>query len=369
MKTTLFKMVIITATLYIVHPLNFSAANTALQPLDRSFPWFEVNPMCSRLTFSYQDKEGNMKPMALESLPIEYYLHESIPTQYRPFFYVAADTWNKKLKEEIIRINSEIDRNPINTESNRSDRKNVIYLVDEEYFQGESTEFSQNRLKDIDMFIPGLSRHAPPEIIDESLPFFPITETDIMIREEILTDLELYRYTLIMNLQKLGVEGPLFDVRVDDLRYMVFFRLESMTVEEFRSLTLESLERTRDAVNNRSSNLIGMSDSQELDWAIEELRNMKPARVRSFKYDGIAKLLDVDMEMMRTQSSVILVSTIMHEMGHGLGLNQIPSNPDGPRLLMEEHPYNKLSEMTIPKEIDPYALLGTLCLYRDILSY
>ncbi len=371
MKTAHFKIIVIFFLIYITSSSSFSTVNmiSLLQPLERSFSWFRNNRICPFLTTVHLAKDGRVKPMALISLPKEYYLHESIPREYRPFFYVAADAWNMKLREDVIRISSEIDRNPINTEHNRLDQKSVIYLVDGKSFQEISTDFNQNQLTDTDLFLPGLSRNVFPKIIDESLPFLPIVETDMMIREEALTDLEYYRYSLIRNLQQLGVEVPLFDVSIGDLRRMVFFHLENITVEKYRSLVLENLEKRRDTINSiNSTNLIKGIDSKGLDQDIEDLRSMESERVRFFKYDGIIRLLNVDIEMMETQSSTTLVNTITHEMGHGLGLPHIPPRPDVRRPLMEESTYNTLNDLTIPKEIGSYAFWGVHCLYRDILS-
>ena len=244
-------------------------------------------------------------------------------------------------------------------------------MANEEHFQRASVEFthSSNQLRDDDLFLPGISMHAFPEVIDESLPFLPISETDMMIREEVLTDLEFYRYNLIMNLKKLEVEEePLFDMSVEDLRDMVYFTLKDMTVEEYRFLTLRHLERSRDVINDIDPNAMGGINSRELDMEIERLRNMESERVRFLKYDGITRLLNVDMEMMEDQSSISLVKAIMHEIGHGFGLNHIPPRRDEPRPLMEENIYTTLSDLTVPKEIDFYAIWGMFCLYEDILS-
>ena len=209
MKTIL--LMIIVALFCIVNLSSFSTASmTALAqpPLNRSFPLFEDDPMCLDLTFPHQDQAGYIRPIAFEALPIEYYLHESIPREYRPFFYVAADTWNRRLQQEVIRISSAIDHNPINIEHNLSDQKNVIYLIDREYFREISINFSPNQLEDLDFFPPGISRHFLSKALDESGLFLPISETDMMIREEILTDLEVYRHHLITSLQELGAEEP-----------------------------------------------------------------------------------------------------------------------------------------------------------------
>ena len=342
MKTTLFKIMALFVLLYVGSLSNSSTANMTsfIQELHRPFTSFTSNPMCPFLTFSYRFNDGSIKPWVFQSLPIEYHLHESIPRQYRPFFHIAKNAWNRKFKKDVIKISDEIDRNPMNTKKNRSDQKNVIYLIDEEFFQELSTEFSRNRLEDIETFLPGTSRHTPLQATDESLPFLPIVETDMMIREEALSDLELYRYHLIDTLQKLGAQEPLSHLSVNDLRKMVFFHFENMTVEEYRSLALKSLERERNAMNDMSHS-IRRVDPQKLDQDIEELKNMEPERVRFFKYDQIIRYLNVDIEMMKTQSSITLVNTAMHEMGHGLGLNHIPSNlddssSDGTGPLMEE---------------------------------
>ena len=382
MKTTLFKIIAFFVLLYVGSFSNSSVANmTALtqQPLDRSFSFFENNSICLFLTMSYSDKDGFVKPIALRSLPIEYYLHESIPRQYRPFFYVAVDRWNealrkfamerwnKVLRDDFIKISSEIDRNPINTKSNRSDRRNVIYLINREFFQEVSTEFNRNQLEDSDFFLPGMSRHSfAPPVSDEPLPFLPLAEVDMMIRQEALTDFEMYKYNLIMSLQDLGVTKPLSDLSVNELRRMVFFHFENMHVEEYRALVIRDMERTRDAISNNSPTMTE-HDPQKLNQDIEEVRNMESRRLRFLKYDQILNLLNVDLEMMETQSSITLVNAIMHEIGHGFGLNHIPSNPYKP--LMEASIYSEPDQITISKEVDSYALRGMRCLYEDILSY
>ena len=367
MKTIL--LMIIAALFCIVNLSNFSIANmTALiQPsLNRSFPLFESNSKCTSLALFYQNQAGHIKPIALKSLPIEYYLHESIPRQYRPFFYVAADTWNRKLKQEVIRISSEIDRNPINIEHARSNQKNVIYLIDREYSREISINFNRNRLEDIDFFLPGISRHSLSKALDASGLFLPIAETDMMIREEILTDLETYRHHLITSLQELGAEEPFFDLNVHELRKMVSSHLENMSVEEYRSLAISDSERKRQTISNNSPTM-RVYDLQNINQDIEKLRNMEHGEVQSLKYDEMTRFLNADIEMMETSSSITLVTAVMHEMGHGLGLNHIPSNSNRP--LMEVEIYSRPSQITIPKEIDSQALDGMRCLYTDILSY
>ena len=101
---------------------------------------------------------------------------------------------------------------------------------------------------------------------------------------------------------------------------------------------------------------------------IEELKTMKPRRVRFFKYNKITDLLNVDMEMMRTQSSITLMNTALHEIGHGLGLNHYSFYERGqPKPLMGVSIYDELDDLTLPKEVDHYAKWGVQCLYNDLL--
>ena len=148
---------------------------------------------------------------------------------------------------------------------------------------------------------------------------------------------------------------------------MVSFHLENMSIEEYRSLAISDFERTIEIITNNSSTM-RVYDLQNLNQYLEELRNMEPSEIQFLKDDEITISLNANMTMMETSSSITLVNTIMHEMGHGLGLNHIPSSGSN-RPLMEESIYSRPSQMTIPKEIDSDALTGVRCLYADILSY
>ena len=66
-----------------------------------------------------------------EDFPLEYYLHESVPEEYRNVFYEKILRWNRSLEREIFIIKG-IDHNEIDPIHNRKDQKNVIYWFSED---------------------------------------------------------------------------------------------------------------------------------------------------------------------------------------------------------------------------------------------
>ena len=114
----------------------FSETSTALfsqEALQQwSFPIFYQHPVCRSLVRSYKTEDGEIKPTAHVLLPLEYYLHKSVPKQYKSLLDKQADAWNNTVGSEIVKINDEIDQGVFDSDVNKSDQKNVIYIIDEE---------------------------------------------------------------------------------------------------------------------------------------------------------------------------------------------------------------------------------------------
>ena len=172
-----------------------------------SFSIFHEQPLCQSIVRSYKTEDGEIKPIAHAHLPLEYYLHKSIPQQYRNLFGEQADAWNNTLDREIVRVNDEIDQGIFDPKANESDQKNVIYVINREEY--DILYPDQNELIHNLNFKPGNSRTTVSETnpYQNTPSFLPITDSDIMIRQEILSDMELYRSRLLIDINKLDIEG------------------------------------------------------------------------------------------------------------------------------------------------------------------
>ena len=170
-----------------------------------SFSIFHRDPRCLSLVSFYTTEDGDIKPTAQAMLPLEYYLHESIPQQYRPLIYNQEDDWNNTVGKRILRIYRELDRGVFDPQVNKYDQKNVIYVASsEDYAQVLRPDDATRNLYAL---IPGTSNIPLPNETQLDLPFVPITDADIIIREEALTDIGFYRSQLLLDLENLGVEG------------------------------------------------------------------------------------------------------------------------------------------------------------------
>ena len=289
----------------------------------RSLPDHFNTPTCHALTLSFMAEDGKIKTRAHHSLPVNLYLHESIPENYRPFFYIAAQHWNRSVKSEFIKISSEIDRGVIDVQANISDQRNVIYLVDRSTFNSMAQlNFSSGATR------PILSRD---KALYDTLPYIPIIDVDILIQKDALTDLEYYRAQLIKRLKSLGVEKDFSDTDVETLQRRVADRIENMTSEDVKTFLIEAIKRT--ALLNQYTNTFTTQD--DIDERIAQIQNLDIRRINQNKAMLRYDLLTVNLALMNSQSSVALQNIIKHEMGHVLGLGDLIFEPSRTAPLMK----------------------------------
>ena len=339
----------------------------------QSFSMFYNIPVCRSLVESYITQEGKVNPVAQASLPLEYYLHESIPKHYRPLFYDQAEAWNNTVGNEVIRINGEIDQGVFDPEPNGSDQKNVIYLVSKEDYIRILNSHGNDITKGPNDLIPGISEITPKtEYTQNDLPFLPITDSDIMIREEVLTDIGFYRNRLFANMKHLGIEGDFNDEDIEVIKSAIVNHIINMSDEDVKAFLIEDFEvekKELEALRNIEDYQDFISDTlDEINQRIEEVQNMTHEQIRQVRINMSYNLLYVNMDIMESQSSFILQNTIRHEMGHGLGLRDYTLPDHHPiRSMNVMRPYlvEAYSQITILKEIDPFAVYGVFCLYKE----
>lgn len=340
-----------------------------------SFPMFYNVPICRSLAGFYITPDGKIKPVAQASLPLEYYLHKSIPEHYRSLFYDQAEAWNNTVGNEIIRINGEIDQSVLDPEVNPYDQKNVIYLTNEEDHIRLLNVSDSDLMEEAKVFIPGLSRIVPSktEFYQNALSFLPITDVDIMIREEVLTDIGFYKHRLLVNLRRLGIGGNFDSENIEVIRSTIFDYIANMSNEDIKALLIEDLEVEKKELVEASKNAENNQDIlhgalYEIEQKIETFQNMTDGQIGEVRNTLSNTLLSVDMDLMQSQSSVMLQNTIRHEMGHGLGLEEyiLPrGHPMRYQNVMRPHVVEAYSQITILKEIDPFAVYGVFCLYKE----
>ena len=315
-----------------------------------------TQPICLHLINFSITKNGQIKPITHYSLPVPFYLHESIPEYYRPLFYVAAEHWNNSVGRELIRISSETDQGVINTRVNASDRRNVIYLIDKD-------KFNSFMLSSQSHFSSGFTRSMSSE--NDTLPYQPIVDVDIMIWTETLTDLEFYRNHLIKDLQNLGVEEDFSNTSVEPLRKRISDHIENMTPEELKAGIIKQFEG-RILANQEAGRPIPQND---IDREIAQIQNLSAGEINKIKANTKDKALTVDLNLMNSQSSIALQNIVKHEMGHGLGLNDfevpLPSQPIktnlmGPKLFYRHR------EITVPQQVNSFDLFALSCLYDQV---
>ena len=111
-----------------------------------------------------------------EGFPVEYYLHHSIPSQYRSVFREAASEWNSKVPFEAFVIRDEIDYSDISSFQEVSDSKNVIYWFNKDQHDIEK-DAQGEFLKTAEVFIK-------PYPLRPSQPYIFISEADIAMYAE-----------------------------------------------------------------------------------------------------------------------------------------------------------------------------------------
>ncbi len=346
------------------------------QTQEPSFSMFHEIPACRQLTEFYIEN-GQRKPIAQLSLPLEYHIHESIPSEYRPRIHDQAEDWNNTLGNEMVRINSKIDRG--DPTATNSDQKNVIYLVDSEDYTAHILNSPNHDItKDPSALISSANSESiiSPELAQN---FLPITNADIFIREETLTNIGFYRHLLFATMRDLGIEGDFSNEHIEVIRSAIVEHIINMSSQDVKTFLIEDIEAGREELEtfretrsnqNLTSDVSDTIDRRldEIDQRLEEIHNMTDEQIRTFKINLTYNRLSVDMDTMESesQSSITFENVIRHEMGHGLGLRDY--------VLFNNHPMRNLNimgpylvqaygQITIRKEIGTFAIYGLYCLY------
>ena len=330
-----------------------------------SFSIFHEQPLCQSIVRSYKTEDGEIKPIAHAHLPLEYYLHKSIPQQYISFFGEQADAWNNTLDREIVKINDEIDQGIFDPKTNESDQKNVIYVINKEEYNMLYPD--QNELIHNLEFKSGISKITVSKTnpYQNTPSFLSITDADIMIRQEILSDTEIYRSRLLIDIDNLGIEGSFENADVEILRKVIMDHLQTMTDEDVKAFLIKPLEKNKKALLEDQENNSAKID--EIDQRIDTAQNMNNQQLRRTKIDIAQKILSVDMNLIQAEMSILLQSTIKHEIGHGLGLKDLIVLNGTQRSwnIMDPYSFQFYNQITILREIDRSAVYGVLCLYSE----
>ena len=346
---------------------NMALASQQTQPY--FFSLFYQIPMCRQLVASYEvetERYDLLRPVHQASLPLQYSLHESVPEEYIPLFYEEAASWNNIAGDEMVRINAEIDREPFDPQANGLDGKNVIYVIDQEDYVHILNAPHNNIKEGPSALIPGISNITPLKTnLPQSAPFVPIFDTDIIIREEALTDIGFYRHQLFTHMKRLGIEGDFHNEHIEVIRSAIVNHIIDMSDEDVKDLLIKDLEAQKATIRDQDRD---PSLLDEVDQIIAETQSMSHQRTRQVKINLANNLLSGDMDTMESQSSIVLQNIIRHEIGHGLGLiDYIPPahHPMRHRSTMRPYLVEAYGQMTILKEIDPFAVLGLACLYNE----
>ena len=362
MKKAHFTKIIFIISIFCV--LSFSKVVPAFFQQQPSFSMFHQNTICQQLVSYYITEDGDIKPTAQAKLPLEYYLHESIPQQYRPLIYNQEDDWNNTTGKRVLQIHRELDRGTFDPQVNKHDQKNVIYLASsEDYAQVLNSPDDASR--NLYALIPGISNIPRPDKIPSDLPFVPITDADIIIREEALTDIGFYRSQLLLDLENLGIEGDFSNESFEVIKNTILDHIRNMNREDFETFLREQIE-------SFSNTETSTSTPDAVSRRIQRIQNMTDQQIRRHKTTIANRFSLVSASVMESQHPFVLHNTVGHQIGHGLGLRDYIVPPDHfmrDRNVMKPHTAGNYGDMIIPKEIDPFAVYGLFCLYSEYPSF
>ncbi len=332
------------------------------QQAQQPFSMFYQQPICQYLVYSYIE-ENEVKPIAQESLPLIYYFHESVSREHKPIIYDQVEAWNNITGNEVVRINSEIEYGAFDPRTDNPDQKNVIYLIDEEDYARVLNSSGNDTIKGTsDIFLPGMSRIAISTTNNDQDASLYITGSDILIREEVLTDISFYRYQLLIDMRNLGIEKDFSNESIEVIRDAIVDYMTNVSDEDLKAGLVRDIYRAT-AIQNPNP------DSSQLDEINAYVESFTDERLRGIRTDAMNNLLSIDIS---SQDSIVLQNTIRREMGHGLGL--------GSYMLPDGHPMRDLNIMSpyrgaqaynqrVLKEIDLFAVQGIRCLYRGYPNF
>ena len=289
-----------------------------------------------------------------EGFPVEYYLHHSIPQQYRPVFREAASEWNNKVPFEAFIIRDEIDYSDMNSFREVLDSRNVIYWFNKDQHDIEE-DADGNFLKMAEVLVK-------PAPLKPSEPYIFISEADIAIYEEMSTARGRLHTRFTINLRDINVEHPK-DMDALGLQSLYVEHLSKMSLDDFYNMVTQSIrkdgltvpsELSREEIQNAIVQEINanMKDIEPLD-SFEDYQDLL---IKEYALD-VAEIFD---------DTTMLGNNITHELGHVLGLGHNRAKGS----LMEDVLLSKTIVRSLPRhlrvapqEVDKLAIHGLQCAY------
>ena len=202
-----------------------------------------------------------------------------------------------------------------------------------------------------------------------TLSFLPIADNDIMIRQETLSDMELYRIRLLIDIIKFDIEASFENEDIEVLRKVIMDHLQIMTNEDVKAFLIKPFENNKKTLLEDQERNSATLD--EIDRSIEAIQDMTDEQLRRAKNDIAQNILSVDMGLIQAGMSISLQNIIRHEIGHGLGLEHFTPFDIRwkDRNIMAPYSSQSYSQITILKEIDPFAVYGIFCLYSQYPNF
>ena len=284
-----------------------------------------------RSVLNLPDNIPNLPLSQGEDLPMGYYLHKSVPEEYRSFFYEEVLEWNTSFNRELFTIKG-IDYNEIDPINNRKDQRNVIYWFDEDQMRDTLIMYDWTFLLEDGLNVAHNFPMIDAENIDDSLSYLKISDADIIIRERFITDIEFVRSFLLRRSRHLGIEVD-DNEDIEALQNKLVTYWEGMSIEDTRRLVVRELEYKRDQLLR--SNLY---TEEEIDlfgrWIILSAAR-EDIYFASIRNNTIDSYQNINIEDLKN-GNIILRNTISHELAHGLGLDHYDKRPDNSNLMSSE---------------------------------
>ena len=316
-----------------------------------------------RSIFNLPDDIPDLPLSQVENLPVEYYLHEGIPEEYRDFFYEGVLEWNTSLKHEVFTIKG-IDHNEIDPIDNRKDQKNVIYWFSEDQLRDTLGIYNRILLDDV-LSIAHTFPMINVEGIDNSSSYLKISDADIIINERFITDVEFVRFFLLKRLKYLGVEVD--DVEdIEMLLDKIITYWEAMSIEDTRRLAIRELEGKKSQFLKNGASRGYIEEAMDfLNGRVLLYTELEDIHLASIRNDTIHGYQNIYPEKLKN-GNTILRDTILHELGHGLGLDHYYSDEaDDYRPLMSNRMVRTSQDLMLTsRSIDDHVHHSLSCTYN-----
>ena len=308
-----------------------------------------------------------------EDFPIKYWIHEDMPEGQRKSAYEAVAEINVELDFTAFIIEG-IDYNEVNFVDNRKDQKNVIYWFNQEQlFAAILYHFSENSTPSNLVTIGGATILVPhPDMLN--VVSYPIFDVDILLNNSFATDRQVLQVTLGIELNQLGIENPPLNADVIDVYNMLIERLETINIEEFRTILIEELRQRRRLEQqslNELKNKVGLPETVEakfnesfarIDKDIFVMERVPPLELQVMitnRYDAISS---INLDPFQSSSSIYFKSVMKHELLHGLGLDHYEAENLKP-FMRNGRDIDSVEDILIPEQVDIYAKKSLSCLY------